>query len=62
MYSVNIFSLSPNVIANLPSPRVFCVTWNVNGRVPPPSLDPLLKDYFVKGETDSLVPDIFAIG
>ena len=34
--------------------RVFCVTWNVNGRVPPFSLDPLLREYGVKGETDPL--------
>ena len=43
-------------------PRVYCVTWNVNGRVPPTSVDLMLKEYNVKGETDSPIPDIFAIG
>ena len=41
--------------------RVYCVTWNVNGRVPPFSLDPLLKEYGIKGEDDS-PPDVLAIG
>ena len=42
--------------------RVFCVTWNVNGRVPPSSLDPMIREFNIKGETESLVPDIYAVG
>lgn len=42
--------------------RIYCTTWNVNGRVPPPSLDAFLQEYEVPGETASPIPDIYAIG
>ena len=43
--------------------RVFCGTWNVNGRMPPDDLDAWLLEYRVKdGEKHSPPPDIYAIG
>ena len=42
--------------------RIFCATWNVNGRSPPLTMDPLLREYDVKGDKGSSQPDIYAIG
>ena len=43
--------------------RIFCGTWNVNGRMPPADLDAWLLEYQVKdGEKHSNPPDIYAVG
>ena len=43
--------------------RVFCGTWNVNGKLPPSSLDQFLREF--EGQADNgsgIIPDVFAIG
>ena len=45
--------------------RIFCGTWNVNGKAPPTSLDNFLLEYEGHGEEEeggAPVPDIYAIG
>ena len=43
--------------------RVYCGTWNVNGKSPSVSLDQFLLDYEGVGEEGRDVPpDIYAIG
>ena len=44
------------------SHRVFCGTYNVNGKAPPPSLEEFLLEYELKDEKVSQRPDIYAIG
>ena len=43
--------------------RVFCGTWNVNGKPPPSSLDQFLREFEGHGDNGaSVTPDIYAVG
>lgn len=43
--------------------RVFCGTWNVNGKPPSSSLDQFLREFEGQGDSDTeVIPDIYAIG
>ena len=51
--------------SSLPPDRIFCGTWNVNGKLAPSSLDQFLLEYEGQGEEEEGVappPDIYAIG
>ena len=51
----------PRLLVNVR--RVFCGTWNVNGKLPPTSLDQFLREFEGQGDRGSrIVPDIYAIG
>ena len=41
--------------------RVFCGTWNVNGKSPPFNLDLFLLEYEGKNEEKPRIPHIYAI-
>ena len=56
------------MVINRPCPlanvrRVFCGTWNVNGKLPPSSLDQFLREFEGQGDSgSSVVPDVYVIG
>ena len=41
--------------------RVFCGTWNVNGRWPPSTIEQFLLEYKTEREKMTQAPDIYAI-